>query len=80
MDTGILLSGIYLGSITRQRTDGKEAYFVAVACGLKSYEINMEQYVDFSKMSVGAPLLIRAEPYLYKGNLYWRHGQVCARN
>lgn len=80
MDTGILLNGIYLGSTSRQRSDGKVSYVVAIACGLKSYEINMEQYVDFSKMSVGAPLLIRAEPNLYKGNLYWQHGQVCARN
>ena len=64
MDTGILLNGIYLGSTTRQRADGKVSYVVAIACGLKSYEINMEQYVDFSKMSVGAPLLIRAEPNL----------------
>lgn len=80
MDTGILFNGMYLGSASRQRSNGKVAYFVAVACGLKAYEINMEQYVDLSKMSVGAPLLIKAEPNLYKGNLYWQHGQICARN
>ena len=80
MDTGILFNGMYLGSVNRQRQDGKASFVVAVACGMKSYEITMEQYVDFSKMSVGAPLLIRAEPNLYKGNLYWQHGQVCARN
>ena len=80
MDTGILFNGMYLGSTSRQRSDGKVAYVVAVACGLRSYEINMEQYVDLSKMSVGAPLLIKAEPNLYKGNLYWQHGQICARN
>lgn len=80
MDTGILFNGMYLGSVNRQRQNGKTFLVVAVACGMKSYEIVMEQYVDFSKMSVGAPLLIRAEPNLYKGNLYWQHGQVCARN
>ena len=80
MDTGVLLNGIYLGSASRQRADGKVVHSVAVACGLKAYEISMEQYVDLSKMSVGAPLLIKAEPNLYKGNLYWQHGQICARN
>lgn len=80
MDTGILFNGMYLGSVSRQRQDGKTAFVVAVACGMKSYEITMESWADFSKMSVGAPLLIKAEPNLYKGNLYWQHGQICARN
>lgn len=80
MDTGILLNGIYLGSASRQRADGKVNYVVAVACGLRSYEITMRDRYDFSKMSVGAPLLIKAEPNLYKGNLYWNKGEVCARN
>lgn len=80
METGILFNGMYLGSMTRQRADGKTSFVIAVACGLRAYEITMEQFVDLSKMSVGVPLLIRAEPNLYKGNLYWRNGQICARN
>lgn len=80
METGILFNGMYLGSMTRQRSDGKTSFVVAVACGLKAYEINMDQFVDLSKMSVGAPLLITAEPNVYKGNLYWQHGQICARS
>ena len=80
MDTGILLNGLYLGSVSRQRQNGKQSFVVAVACGLRSYEIIMRDYYYFSKMSVGAPLLINAEPNLYKGNLYWNNGEVCARN
>lgn len=80
MDTGILFNGMYLGSVSRQRQDGKTSFIVAVACGLKSYEITMAEWSDFSKMSIGAPLLIKAEPNLYKGNLYWNNGHVCARN
>lgn len=77
---GIFFNGLYLGSASRQRSDGRVAFVVALAVGLKSYEITMEEYSDFTKMSVGVPLLIRAEPNLYKGSLYWNHGQVCARN
>jgi hypothetical protein len=80
MDTGILFNGMYLGSVSRQRQDGRQSFVVAVACGLRSYEITMRDWYDFSKMSVGAPLLIKAEPNLYKGNLYWNNGEVCARN
>ena len=69
METGILFNGMYLGSINRQRADGKTSFVVAVACGLKAYEITMEQYVDLSKMSVGAPLLVKAEPNLYMAQL-----------
>lgn len=80
METGILFNGIYLGSMTRRRGDGKTLFVVAVACGLKAYEISMDEFVDLSKMSVGAPLLLKAEPNLYRGYLYWQHGQICARN
>lgn len=80
MDTGILFNGMYLGSLTRENSSGKTSFVVAVACGLKAYEITMESWADFSKMAVGAPLLISAEPNVYKGVLYWRHGKICARN
>lgn len=39
MDTGILFNGMYLGSVSRQRQDGRQSFVVAVACGLRSYEI-----------------------------------------
>lgn len=80
METGILFNGMYLGSMNRQRADGKTSFVIAIACGLKAYEITMDHYSDLSKMSVGAPLLLTAEPNLYKGNLYWQHGQICARS
>ena len=40
MDTGILFNGMYLGSASRQRSDGKVSYFSAAdisACSRQSY-------------------------------------------
>lgn len=79
MDSGIFLSGCYLGSAQRVFND-KSRFVVAVAVGMSAYEVTMDTVSDFSKMPVGAPLLIRAEINLYKGKLYFQHGQVCARN
>lgn len=76
---GIFFNGLYLGSTSRQRADGRVAFVVALAVGLKSYEITMKEYSDFTKMQVGAPLLIKAEPNVYKGNLYWNFGEVQPR-
>ena len=79
MDSGIYFAGAYLGSEQRTFQD-KTRFVVSIAVGMKSYEITMDMISDFSKMAVGAPLLIRAEINEYKGRVYWQHGQVCARN
>ena len=37
MDTGVLLNGLYLGSVSRQRQDGKQSFVVAPATGFISF-------------------------------------------
>lgn len=58
MDTGILFNGMYLGSVSRQRQDGRQSFVVAVACGLRSYEITMRDWYDFSNKRLMILLLL----------------------
>lgn len=70
LPSGILISGAFIGSEVRQGKDGPRLV-VAVSVDMTSYQVNMMQIYDVSKLKFGDQVLIKCRPIVTKSGSLW---------